>query len=67
MKIFNDDSIVDVTKDGENLQLRVTFLVNVWLNHKPSGINPFPLDKIKLKSPDIIDSVFIDSKEENIL
>jgi hypothetical protein len=32
---------------------RVTFLVNVWLNHTPSSAEPFPADKLAELAPDL--------------
>ena len=37
---------------------RVTFLVNVWLNHRPVNVNPFPETMLKsMSSVDLFDSL----------
>lgn len=35
--------------DDQTVVQRVTFLVNIWLNHKPLNSNPFPLPKATRK------------------
>lgn len=39
-----------------NDQKRVTFLVNIWVNHKPSGINPLPEAILHSLQPSLIAS-----------
>lgn len=51
----NDDDNNNGSDNNENsseegeVDQRVTFLVNIWLNHKPLNSNPFPLPKSSRK------------------
>jgi len=43
---------------------RVTFLVNIWLNYRPFGVNPFPQTMIdKLSSVESVGDLFPKSKD----
>ena len=66
----DDDAAVVATGDGEDdgdrtrktlarRRRRVTFLVNVWLNHRPIGVMPFPDGMVgKLRGSDLFGDDF---------
>lgn len=44
----DDDDVNDDDDDDETFPKRVTFLVNIWLNHTPVQSKPFPAARMRL-------------------